>query len=108
MLRMYESTQFEQHEKMLMKQKMVDMMEQFKKQEIMNEFWRDVNAEQKEASLQNITMKFDLKNNLIELESETKNAKGDPLFEWKLDANTGEIVEATRQVDSATERIIER
>ena len=33
---------------------------------------------------------------------------GAPLYEWKLDAKTGEIVEATRQVDSASERIIER
>lgn len=48
---MYEATEFEQYEKLLLKQKMVDMMEEFKKQETMNEFWRDVNAEQKESSL---------------------------------------------------------
>lgn len=53
-------------------------------------------------------MKFDLKNNVVELQSDAKNIKGDPLFEWKMDATSGEIVEATRQVDSASERIIER
>lgn len=53
-------------------------------------------------------MKFDLKNNVVELQSDAKNIKGDPLFEWKMDANSGEIVEATRQVDSVSERIIER
>lgn len=53
-------------------------------------------------------MKFDLKNNVVELQSDAKNTKGDPLFEWKMDATSGEIVEATRQVDSASERIIER
>jgi hypothetical protein len=74
----------------------------------MNEFWRDVSPEQRESSLQNITMKFDLKNNKVELQSDAKSTNGAPLFDWKLDANTGEIVEATRQIDSASERIIER
>jgi hypothetical protein len=44
MLRLYEATEYEQYEKLLLKQKIVDMMEQFKKQETMNEFWRDVDA----------------------------------------------------------------
>ena len=43
---MYEATEWEQYEKMLNKQKLVDMMKSLKRQETINEFWRNANATQ--------------------------------------------------------------
>ena len=108
MLKMYETEQWEQYEKMLTKQRLVDLMQQFKKQDTLNEFWRDVTPQQKEESLDKIIMSFDLNKNEVKLQSEKKNVNGAPLFEWTLESETGEIVEATRHVDAITERIIER
>lgn len=42
-------------------------------------------------------MTFDLNSNEIKMQSEKKNVNGEALFEWKLDSETGEIMEATRQ-----------
>jgi hypothetical protein len=54
-------------------------------------------------------MSFDLKNGKISMDSpDAKNANGDPLYEWTLDTNTGDMIEARRQANSTSERIIER
>jgi len=54
-------------------------------------------------------MNFDLKNGKIKIESpDAKNPNGDPLFEWTLDENTGEMTEVRRKPDSDSERIYER
>jgi hypothetical protein len=55
-----------------------------------------------------VVMTFDLKNNEVNLHSGSTNSDGAPLFEWNLNSETGEIMEATRQADSKSERIIER
>jgi hypothetical protein len=93
---------------MLNKQKMVDMMKSLKKQETVNEFWKTATPEQRESVLDKIVMQFDLTQNRIVLQSSKKNVNGDPLFEWTLDADTGEIIESTRQEDASSERIVER
>lgn len=108
MLRLYEGTEWEQYEKMLNKQKLVDLMKELKKQETLNEFWRDVTPKDKEDSLDKIVMTFDLNKNEIKMQSDKKNVNGEPLYEWTLESETGEIVEATRQQDATKEKIIER
>lgn len=42
------------------------------------------------------------------MHSDAKNVNGENLFEWTLDANSGEIMEATREQDGSKEKIIER
>ena len=50
-----------------------------------------------------------MENNKISLESDgSVNKDGKPLFEWELDATTGEIIDTRRKPDSDSERIIER
>jgi hypothetical protein len=53
-------------------------------------------------------MTFDLNKNEIKMQSDKKNVNGEPLYEWTLESETGEIVEATRQQDATKEKIIER
>jgi hypothetical protein len=87
---------------------MVDMMKSLKKQETINEFWKNATPAQKADDLDKIIMSFDLRKNLITMESDKKNVNGDPLFEWSLDSDTGDIVETTRLEDATSEKIIER
>ena len=84
------------------------MMKSLKKQETINEFWKNATPAQKADDLDKLIMSFDLRKNLITMESDKKNVNGDPLFEWSLDSDTGDIVETTRLEDATSEKIIER
>jgi hypothetical protein len=84
------------------------MMDELKQSGTLNEFWRDLTPEQQESSMDKIVMTFDLKNNEVNMHSDSKNSKGDPMFEWNLNPVTGDIVESTRKADATSEKIIER
>ena len=93
---------------MLNKQKLVDMMKSLKKQETINEFWRNANAKQTEENLKKLVVEFDLENDQIKMKSDAVNVDGEALFEWSLNPETGDIMEATREQDASKEKIIER
>ena len=42
------------------------------------------------------------------MKSDAKNVEGQSMFEWTLNAETGDIMEATREQDASKEKIIER
>ena len=82
---------------MLNKQKLVDMMKSLKRQETINEFWRNATPDQTKDSLKKLVVEFDLEKDQIKMKSDAVNVNGEALFEWTLDSETGEIMEATRE-----------
>ena len=42
------------------------------------------------------------------MKSDAVNVDGNALFEWSLNPETGDIMEATREKDASKEKIIER
>ena len=58
--------------------------------------------------MKKLLVEFDLENDQIKMKSDAVNVNGEALFEWTLDPETGEIMEATREQDASKEKIIER
>lgn len=55
-----------------------------------------------------INMQFDTKTNKVKVTTEAKDKRGDPLYEFTMDADTGVIRQIKRDRQTSHERVIEK
>jgi len=81
-------------------------MENLQTDSAMKELWKNSSPEDR-SSLQALNLEFNLETGDVRLHSKATEPDGqEPLFDWNMNTNTGDIEEITRKDNR--ERIVER
>lgn len=94
-MRLAENKAWEEFDKMDTKEKLTDILEDFKKQTAFNEIFGSLES----SGYSNVTLHFDTVSKDIGVYTDKVDAKGRPLLQWEMNANTGHTTTTKRAED---------
>ena len=90
---------------MTLKQKLANILEDFNQPGRLDELWKNL---ENTNDTKSFTIDFDAESGKIDIHSQNQNAQGQPILEWSLDTNKGDIISTTRNVTTNSERVVEK
>lgn len=90
---------------MTLKQKLANILEDFNQPGRLDELWKNL---ENTNDTKSFTIDFDAESGKIDIHSQNQNAQGQPVLEWSLDTNKGDIISTTRNVTTNSERVVEK
>ena len=106
-MREFETKAWADYNKFNFKAKLANVMELAHRQESLAELWAGVTEDEVKKNLSKIRMTFDFDQGEMQVRSEHEDAKGRPLYDWKFEPSTGQVLEVTHSADGSEEKVRE-